>query len=110
MRYSTVGVISLIAMGRPDCAPSQAPRALRACLGQSPGRRPLEGGLQQAQQNGTLLRLGPAEEAGEVSRLAPLPALPWKNRLSWTPLVAKALVTARMAFNLYRATNNQQST
>jgi len=37
-----------------------------------------------------------------VSRLAPLPTLPWKKWLLWSLLVLASIITGRMAFKLYR--------
>ncbi|MCP4300655.1 MAG: DUF3999 domain-containing protein [Gammaproteobacteria bacterium] len=62
----------------------------------------LQGDLQQAQKNGSLVDLGPIEESGGVSRLAPLPTLPWKKWLLWFLLVLASIITGRMAFKLYR--------
>jgi hypothetical protein len=65
----------------------------------------LQGDLQQAQQNATLVGLGPIEESGGLSRLAPEPALPWKKWLLWSLLVLAAIITAGMALKLYREMN-----
>lgn len=69
----------------------------------------LQGNLQQVQQSATLVSLGPIEESGGLSRLAPEPTLPWKKWLLWSLLVLAAIITARMALKLYREMNTPQS-
>ena len=69
----------------------------------------LQGNLQQAKQSATLVGLGPIEESGGLSRLAPEPTLPWKKWLLWSLLVLAAIITARMALKLYREMNTPQS-
>ncbi len=65
----------------------------------------LELDLQQAQNKARLVKLGPIEESGGIERLTSSPVLPWKKWLLWSLLILAALVTARMALNLYRELN-----
>jgi len=69
----------------------------------------LQGSLQQAQQDAALVRPGAIAPAGGESRLTPQPALPWKKWLLWTLLIFAVIVTARMAFKLYREMNTSPS-
>jgi hypothetical protein len=70
----------------------------------------MQGSLLQAQQNAGLAALGPIGESGGLARLTPQPVLPWEKWLLWTLLILAAIVTARMALNLYREMNQSAPT
>lgn len=70
----------------------------------------LQGKLQQAQRDAGLARPGRIEESGGQARLTPQSVLPWKKWLLWTLLILVVIVTARMAFKLYREMNAAPST
>ena len=57
-----------------------------------------------------LAALGTIGESGGLARLTPQPVLPWKKWLLWTLLILAAIVTARMALNLYREMNQSAPT
>jgi hypothetical protein len=70
----------------------------------------LDEGLLQAQLKAIPVSLGSTEEAGGLARLEPATELPWKKWLLWTLLLLAVIVTARMAFKLYREMNATSST
>ena len=65
----------------------------------------LDGDLGSARERSTLARIAAIEEAGGLDRLTARTSLPWQKWLLWVVLIAAALVTGRMALNLYREMN-----
>jgi hypothetical protein len=70
----------------------------------------LQGSLQQAQQDAEAVALGRIEDSGGHARLGAEATLPWKKWLLWTLLILAVIVSARMAYRLYREMNATPST
>jgi len=66
--------------------------------------------LAEAQRKAVPAALGKIERAGGEARLRQSVELPWKKWLLWTLLVLAVIVTARMAFRLYREMDATSST
>ncbi len=65
----------------------------------------LQKNLRDSRNHGAIVTPGAIHDSGGAARLAPRPALPWKQWLLWALLVLAALITGRMAYRLYREMN-----